>query len=139
MADYPFYQPECVCSDVINLYKNRDRTVRITITNEDVGDITNALIWFSVKKLITDTDEDAIIWKVSAGIPGGDDTQAKVVDGPNRVIEIYILPEDTVDVSAGGYVSDAVIQLPVSGRKLQLKNPFRFNIVQPATLAVVET
>jgi len=134
MADSPFFQPDCVCSDVVNLYKNRDRTIRFTITNEDVGDITGALIWFSVKKEVTDTDSEAVITKKSTGITGGDDSQAKVVDGVARIIEVYVLPADTVDLDAGGYVSDAVIQLP-TGRKLQLKDPFRFNVQQPATLA----
>lgn len=134
MATSDFYQPDCVCDETVKLYKNRTRTLELTIVT-DLGDITGALIWFSIKKVITDEDVDALVTKLSDGIPGGSDAQAKVVDGPNRVIEIYLDPADTVDISAGSYVSDAVIQL-LSGEKYQLKEPFRFALEQPVTLAV---
>lgn len=125
-------QPSFDCSRQIDLFKKRDKTFRMTIQNEEVGDITGADLWMMVKADEDDADADALITKKSVNV-GGSDDQAKVVDGPNRIVEFYIIPSDTEDMSPGEYVADAVIRLP-SGRKLQLIDPFLISLKQPATL-----
>jgi len=100
MAD--LYQPECVCSKAeVDIYRMRDRTLQVTITT-DVGDITDSLLWLTVKRELGDVDADAVITKLSAN-NGGSDSQAKVTDGINRIIEFYIDRTDTEDLNAGNY------------------------------------
>lgn len=133
MADLE-YQPTCVCSEGVTIYKGRHRTLRVTITT-DVGDITNAKLWFSVKKEVSDADTDAVIIKKSAN-NGGSDAQAKVVDGANRIIEFYIEPTDTSALDHGNYNADAVIELPSSAKRYQLLENFEFRLRQPVTLTI---
>jgi len=131
MADRQF-QPDCVCKQLdVTLYQARDRTMRLTITN-DIGDITGSKLWMSVKRSLDDADTDAVITKLSAN-NGGSDDQCKVVDGVNRIIEFYIVPDDTRDLDYGDYWWDAVIELP-DGRRLQLVDPSRFDLQRVATL-----
>jgi len=131
MADRTF-QTDCVCKQLnVMLYQARDRTLRLTITN-DIGDITGSKLWMSVKNTLDDADVDAVITKLSAN-NGGSDQQAKVVDGVNRIIEFYVVPDDTRDLDSGDYWWDAVIELP-SGRRLQLVDPSRFDLQRVATL-----
>lgn len=128
-------QSKKMCNIQIEFYKNRDRTIRMTIQNNDLGDITGSSLWLAVKLYIDKLDSDALILKKSADIGGGDD-EAKVVDGENRIVEFYIKPEDTVDLDPGEYFADAVIKLPgVGGRKLQLVDPFLISLKQPVTIA----
>lgn len=133
MADLE-YQPTCVCSEGVTIYKGRDRTLRATITT-DVGDITGAKLWFSVKKEVSDADTDAVIIKKSAN-NSGSDAQAKVVDGPNRIVEFYITPTDTSALDHGNYSADAVIELPSSAKRYQLLENFEFRLRQPVTLTI---
>jgi hypothetical protein len=119
----------------ITVHKGRDRTVRVTITNDTVGDITNAKLWFVVKKDIhVDTDLEALITKKSAN-NGGADAQAKVVDGANRIVEFYIVPADTASMGEGDYWGGAAIELP-GGAKVQLVPPFRFTVIQPVAITL---
>lgn len=132
MADRE-YQPSCICAGAdVEVHKKRDRTLRLTIKNSDVGDITGSKLWMSVKERIEQADIDAVITKKSLN-NGGSDSQAKVIDGANRIVEFYILPADTVALHEGDYWWDAVIELP-SGRRLQLVPPSRFTVVTPVTV-----
>ena len=125
-------QPKYDCTIQINLFKKRDRTFRMTIQNEDVGDITGSSLWMSVKEQMGDEDSESVIIKRNTEA-GGSDSEAKVIDGENRIVEFYIVPSDTEDLSPGEYFADAVIMLP-SGRKFQLADPFLFSLKQPITL-----
>lgn len=140
MADLD-YQPTCVCQGDIELYQKRHRTITLEIDDADneLGDITGSLLWFSVKADEESDDTDALISKKSAN-NGGSDAQAKIITatGTLKVIEYYIVPDDTdpaLNTTAlpGDYACDAVIQLP-SGRRLQLLNPTRFTILRPTTV-----
>ena len=120
MADRVF-QPDCVCRQLeVSLYQARNRTIRLTIST-DIGDITDSKLWMSVKKALTDADTDALITKLSAN-NGGSDSQARVVDGVNRIIEFYIVPDDTRLLDAGDYWWDAVIELPSGGSSGLVRN-----------------
>lgn len=125
-------QPKYDCTIQINLFKKRDRTFRMTIQNEDVGDITGSSLWMSVKEQMEDEDSEAVIMKRNTEA-GGSDSEAKVIDGENRIVEFYIVPSDTEDLDPGEYFADAAIMLP-GGRKLQLVEPFLFSLKQPITL-----
>ena len=120
----------CDCEQSVAIYRKRDRTLRITITGP--GDLTGAKIWFSVKRELGDDDADALIVKKSAN-NDGDDTQAKVYNGEDGIIEVYILPEDTEDIDEGDYWFDVVIETS-SGRRLEAVGPSRFRIIQPVTM-----
>lgn len=125
-------QPKYNCTIQINLFKNRDRTFRMTIQNESIGDITGSFLWMAVKKNIEDSDIEAVILKRNTEA-GGSDSEAKVIDGEDRIVEFYIVPSDTEDLDPGEYFADAVIKLP-GGRKLQLVEPFLFSLKQPVAI-----
>lgn len=128
-----YEQPDCICDDYIILYKKRNKTIQITIKNTDLTDITGADVWLSVKKLITDTDEDALITKKSAGLEGGSNDQALITDPTEKIIQFYIVPDDIdEDFEEGDYIMDAVIFL--DGKTHQLLEPMRCEVKQPTTL-----
>ena len=123
----------CDCSGglVVSMYKNRNRTIRATITGP--GDLTDAKIWFCVKASRTDADVDALITKKSAN-NGGSDSEAIVVDGPNGIIDIFIIPSDTTTMSAPvDYWFDIVIET-AAGQRLEAVSPSTFRLLQPVTL-----
>jgi len=120
---------DCVSQD-IGLFQKRDQTVRITITGP--GDLTGAKIWFSVKDDKADIDTDALITKKTAN-NGGTDLQAKVTDGPNGIVEVYIAKEDTAAIDPGDYWYDVVLENS-SGKRMQGVTPSRFTIMRPNTL-----
>ena len=137
----------CLCDSKIKIDKNRDKTLSLKIYG--LGDITDSLIWFSVKEDKDDLDSEAVITKKSAGITGGSDAQAKVVEGYVKdtdetsafydkmigIIEIYLVPGDTLDLEEGNYYYDVVMQIGgASGRKLQVMPPAGFQIRQPVTV-----
>ena len=128
------YQPTCVCSEGVTIYKGRHRTLRVTITT-DLGDITGAKLWFSVKRQLEDADIAAVIVKKSLN-NGGSNAQAIVVDGINRIVEFYVLPTDTATLDHGNYNADAVIELPSSAKRYQLLDNFEFRLRQPVTLTI---
>jgi len=121
------------CSQDIDVEKKRDKTVRVTLTTNSAAlDITGASIWFSVKSHLDDDDTDALITKKNLAA-GGDDSQARVIDGAGGILEIYILPADTESFDAGDYWYDVVVETTVP-RKLQAVAPSRFSVRQPVTL-----
>jgi len=117
------------CSQVIDVFKKRNCIIRVTLT--DSSDITGAKVWFSVKKGLLDADLDALILKKN-GAAGGDDTQARVVDGPGGIIEIYLKPSDTEDIDAGDYWYDVVLET-AAPLKVQLVDPSRFSLYDAVT------
>jgi hypothetical protein len=126
------------CSNGVEVFKKRDRTIRISLFN--TGDLTGAKVWFSVKESTSDLDAAALITKKSAN-NGGSDAQAKVVGYEQdaetgcwaAIIEVYIVPDDTINMNQGSYVYDVVIQT-AAGRKLQAVKPAAFSLLQPGTL-----
>lgn len=121
------------CNYSVEVEKKRDKTIRVALEINSVAfDVTGASVWFSVKENLDDLDADALITKENAAA-GGDDTQANITDGTGGIIEIYIKPADTVDMEAGDYWYDVVIETTVP-RKLQAVSPSRFSVLQPVTL-----
>jgi hypothetical protein len=120
----------CSCEQSVSIYQKRSLTLKITITGP--GDLTDYKIWFSVKQYREDTDVDALITKKSLN-NGGADTEAKVVDGPNGIIEVYIVPTDTDGVTPGDYLFDVVLESP-TGSRMQAITPSNFSILRPITV-----
>lgn len=115
----------------VSVYRKRDRTIKVTILKPE--DITGAKVWFSVKTEITDTDLAAVITKRNA-LNDGTDGQAKIVDGPGGVIEIYLKPADTQNLEPIEYWWDLVIET-TAGKKIQVVSPSKFQILMPVTIA----
>jgi len=148
MTDSCDYQPEGIHPNDVTVYQKRNRTITLNIEDPDDewGDITGSLLWFSVKSDSAKDDTDAIITKKNAD-NGGADTQMEIITatGVLKVVRVYIVPgdtnPDTDDPPAnalalpGDYDMDAVIELP-SGDRLQLLEPARFTIKRPTTLTV---
>jgi hypothetical protein len=141
MTDACDYQPDCICSGDVELYQKRNRTIQLEIEDPDdeLGDLTGSLLWFSVKDDADDEDTEALITKKSDN-NGGSDAQMKLITatGVLKLVEVYIVPDDTdpsvnTGATPGDYTCDAVIQLP-SGRRLQLLDPSRFTIMRPTTV-----
>lgn len=139
--------PTCLCDSKVKIDKNRDKTLKLKIYG--LGDISGSLIWCSVKEDRDEDDSEAVIVKKSSGIVGGGDEQAKVVEGYIKdtdetsqfydkmigIVEIYLVPADTVDLEEGNYFYDVVMQVGGgSGRKLQIMDASGFQIKQPVTL-----
>jgi hypothetical protein len=112
------------------IYRNRNDKIIATLVGP--GDITDFKIWFTAKVNKNDIDSAAVITKKSAN-NGGSDSQAKVTDGPNGVLEIYFIPTDTVNLSASEYWFDIVIENTV-GEKKQALGASTLIIKQPVTL-----
>ena len=80
--------PITTAPDSIRVYRNRDLTVRVTIQNTSVGDISGAKLWLTVKSDKTDDDDDAEIYLRNTAAGGGP-TEAEIIDGPNRIVAFY--------------------------------------------------
>lgn len=117
-------------NDIITIYKNRHKTLRATITGP--GDLTGALVWFSVKNKRSDLDANALILKKSAN-NNGSDSEAIVSDGPNGVIDIFLVPADTSSLTPTEYWFDIVIEL--AGQKMQAVEPRALNVKEAVTKA----
>ena len=83
----------------------------------------------TVKNTLDDLDESAILSKRNLAA-GGDDTQILITDAEGGVLEVYILPDDTIGKD-GNYWYDLVIQ--VGGKILQAVAPSQFNIKETVT------
>lgn len=122
----------CSCEHIVTMYRKRNKIVRLVVsTSSGVLDITGAKIWFSVKRNRTDVDTSALITKKSANNDGSD-AQAKVIDGAAGIFEVYLVPVDTQNITAGDYWWDAVIETS-AGRRMQAVTPSQFHVEQPVT------
>lgn len=118
-----------MCDLKVRIYQNRHKTLRITLTGP--GDLTGYKVWFSAKEEKPDLDTDAIIFKRNVAA-GGSDTEIKITDGPNGVIEVYLLATDTESIKPGDYLYDLVIE-NIAGKKMQAIPPSSFDILQTVT------
>ena len=132
MTDLDF-QPDCVCEQRITLNKGRSRTLQFTLST--VVDLTNVKLKMTVKKEVDDDDDDAVITLASDN-NGGSDSQAKVTDLVERVIEFYLVPANTLSVDYGDYWIDAALQLS-GGGDYQLMENSTLILTQPVTQNVV--
>lgn len=127
----------------LEMYKGRDKTAKFYIAG--IGTLAGSSIVFTVKQDIEDTDIEFDKKNTAAG---GDDSQIKIVENYIKytedpesplfeqwvgVVEVYIVPADTVDLLNADYQYDLVITLS-SGRELQVIRPSRLTLLQPVTV-----
>jgi hypothetical protein len=86
-----------------------------------------------VKRELGEPDTDALIIKRNTAA-GGNDSQIKITDGPAGILYIYIKPADTVDLDAGDYWWDVVIESTIP-KKMQAVSPSTFKIREVVTVA----
>lgn len=122
----------CLNVGGISVFSGRHYTAKFTLRTPETSvliDLTGALIWMTVKNTLDDLDESAILSKRNLAA-GGDDTQILITDAEGGVLEVYILPDDTIGKD-GNYWYDLVIQ--VGGKILQAVAPSQFNIKETVT------
>lgn len=109
----------------ILIYRGDNRTIPVTVT-DDAGavNLTGASIRFSVKKRKKDTDY--IIKKSEA-----DPAEINVTDAINGLFEIYIVPDDTQDLSITTYYFD--IEITDSTGKTYTISMGTFKILEDVT------
>ena len=126
----------------LEVFKGRDKIEKFYIAG--IGTLSGAAIVFTVKQDIDDTE---IAFQKKNTAAGGDDSQIKIIEDYIKyeedpesplyglmvgVVEVYIQPADTDDLSEADYRYDMVITIS-SGRELQVIRPSRFKILQPVT------
>ena len=128
----------CSCIDGVEVYAGRDYTLVFNLTKSTPVpstpyDLTGAKIWFSMKDETNDADSDAVIYKRST-LAGGDSTEIEITDAPGGVCNVYIVPDDTKDLSEGDFWFDLVVENN-SGKKMQAVAPSRFHVNYTVTKA----
>jgi len=120
----------CSGGTSITVFAGRDYTASFTLTVSTSSgnvpyDLTGASVWFHVKNSQDDADTDALIQKRNTAAGGGD-TEVLVTDATGGVLEVYILPTDTEEMS-GEYVYDLVVENS-SGKISQAIEPSTFKV-----------
>jgi len=105
----------------IEMYIGNSEIFELEITDEDdvAVPITDAEIIFSVKEDFTD---EGFIFQRKNSFAGGDDTEIKITDGGNGIAEIYLVPDNTKDLTAGTYVYDVWVKLTSGKEKTVIVN-----------------
>lgn len=98
-----------------------DFELTFTDVDGDVVNLTGATVFFTVKKRITDIDDDAVIAK-----------EITVFDFPLTGVAILTLDETDTDISPGQYYYD--IQLKTSNAKITSSNYGKFYVAQDITI-----
>ena len=88
----------------ISVYQGDDYDITVTFTDSDdvAIDVSSYVIFFTVKKNLSDTDEAASI-----------KTDQTIGDGSSGIVTISLVPSDTSSLAAGNYHYD--IQWKVTG------------------------
>lgn len=113
----------CDDNNNIECYRGDTHTLHLTFSANDVPlDLTGKTVYFTVKRELTDTDEEAIIAK----------TVSSFVDPTDGEVNIELTSEDTTP--AGDYWYD--IQLRYTGGSIVSSKRGRFIINQDVTLRI---
>lgn len=77
-------------SNTISLYRGNDKTLQLTVKTVDDAayGLTDCVVKMYIKKRIEDSDSEAIITKTGT-----------ITDATNGVVEFYLIPDDTNDVT----------------------------------------
>jgi len=94
-------------TDVL-VVKGTDKTIRalVTDTSSVAINLTEALVRFMVKKSVHDSDDDALITKISSVA-----VQCVITSPLGGLVEAYLVPSDTESMDAGIYSFDFRVQL----------------------------
>jgi hypothetical protein len=93
--------------NALTLVRGTSKTIELTVL-DGVGaafNLTNATLWFTVKKFIT--DEIFVIQKRST-----DATEIEVTSAREGKASIYLLPSDTFNLSVREYTFDIWVVIP---------------------------
>lgn len=95
----------------ISIIQGTTKTLSLTVKDGDgnVVDLTNATVYFTVKKRECDTTP--LLFKSSDSI-----TQIEIPLATDGVAKIYIAPTDTSTMAAGQYKFDIVVELASGDR-----------------------
>jgi len=104
--------------NALQMVRGTSKTIELEVSDEngDAFDLTTAVVWFTVKKRIS--DEIAIIQKRSSNA-----TEVVITDARAGQAEIYLVPGDTFALDVREYVFDIWV---VKGSK-------RYLVTGPAT------
>ncbi len=105
----------------IVMYLGNNETFELEVTDDDdiVVPIIGAEIIFIVKNDFTD---EGYIFQRKNSLAGGDDTEIKITDGGNGLVEIYLVPDNTKHLYAGLYVYDVWVKLTSGIEKTVIQN-----------------
>src|SRR4030042_3861484 len=92
------------------MYRGDNKTLALAIRDAlgNPVDLTDALIWFTVKRAIDSGggDSAAVLTRATANVEGGGDDQILITDEINGKAEIYIVPSNTQNMGIRTYVAD---------------------------------
>jgi hypothetical protein len=82
---------------VIDVIRGDDESIQLTFTdvNDNVIDLTGSTVFFTVKRKIEDTDDDAVIKK-----------EVSVFAAPTTGVAIITLTDDDTNLTSGVYYYD---------------------------------
>lgn len=105
----------------LEIYIGNSETFELEVTDEDdiAVPIIGAEIIFSVKANFTDEE---YIFQRKNSFAGGGDTEIKITDGGNGLAEIYLVPDNTKDLTKGTYVYDVWVKLTSGTEKTVIVN-----------------
>jgi hypothetical protein len=112
----------------ITVYKNRNHTVRVVVDTTDLGSIASAILKFSVRTGTISAGGAKVVYKTNSG--PSTYTPPAVVSA--NTVEFYLLPADTVGLTAGDYTADATITTALG--TFQLLEPLAFTLREPVTV-----
>lgn len=92
-------------------------------------DLTGAKVWFTVKNRVEDTSP--AISKRNT-LAGGADTEVLIVTPLEGLVEIYLIPTDTTNLTATTYIADVWVEL-ASGKRWPIMRRRAFTIEASVT------
>jgi len=97
----------------LSIVRGTTKTISLTITDEagDAFDLTDATIWFSVKKTLADVNP--LILKKS-----DTPTDITITSAREGTAEIYLIPSDTFDMDVREYLFDVWVVTATGARYL---------------------
>lgn len=93
--------------NALQMVRGTSKTIELTVSDEngDAFDLTSAVVWFTVKKRIT--DETVLIQKRSTIV-----SEVAITDARAGQAEIYLVPGDTFKLDTREYVFDIWVIIP---------------------------
>lgn len=121
----------------IQHYRGDSRTweLIVTDTSGSAFDLTDAAVWFTVKRNPRDTDAKAIITKATKNVEGGADSQILITDEEGGEAEIYLVPADTESLEIASYDFHYDVQVKTKTGKVYTVMQGAFRLLAEITRA----
>jgi len=119
----------------IDHYRGDSKTLELAVTdaNGEPVNITNAYVWFTVKKDVNDEDDAAVITKATANVDGGADAQLLITSGSLGLADIYLVPADTEDLNPPDYDYHFDVQVKTAAGKVYTVARDSFRLLSDVT------